>query len=288
MGAGIAVVAACVLTKVSYAQASEEVREAFINLHDDNKKLNCGTAVEWLYPRREQLKDDLVDELYRTDPQGAKAIMFLLLNTRSFKPDERFINTVMTNLGRSARSYVGSRMLFDRPPPSSGAIQTIWEYVDAHFDVFEPLLTQQVSITSDPWILWAIAWEFKSRGTLEQKIDLYTPEVMKKAAASLADDDVSYNASQAIRLFLILGDRSAPILKEAAKSHDTQARSFALATLDALKGNHRAFGYLNANVDLTHPLVSLPGAKDYRRTTSEPEWLRDETERYRYSDKPYP
>lgn len=279
-------VAVCILIKVTYAETSEEVRQAFINLHDDKKANNCGTAVDWLYPRREQLKDDLVDELYRTDSQGAEAIMFLLFNTHSFKPDERFINTVLANLGRNDRFYVARAMGFDRPSGGLEFIQTTWEYVDAHFDVFEPLLTQQISTTDDPWILWAMAWEFKSRGTLKQKIDLYTPEVMKRAAASLADDKIGYNASQAIRLFLILGDRSAPILKEAAKSRDAQAKSFALATLDALKGNRHAFGYLNTRVSLVDKLLSLPGAQDTYAEKGEPDWLPDESERYR--EKSYP
>lgn len=282
--AGLAAVTACFVTKTTFAQTSNEVRLAFVNLHDDTKKHNCGEAVAWLYSRRDQFKDDLVDELYRTDAQGATAIMYLLFNTRSFKPDERFINTVMASLGRSSRAYIGGGIAYDLPPREAGQARGTWEYVDAHFDTFEPLLTQQIGTTSDPWILWAIAWEFKSRNILEQKIDLFTLEVMKKAAANLVNDNIGWNASQTVRLFLVLGDRTVPILKEAAQSPDSQARNFARATLDALKGNRRAFGYLNSKVDLTQGLLTLPGAKDYQT----PEWLSDETEPYLFNDRPYP
>ncbi len=283
--ASVALVVLSLLKPSASAEPSDEVRRAFINLHDDMVKHNCGDALGWLYARREQLKDDLVDELYRTDAQGASAIMFLLLNVRSFKPDERFLNAVVSGLAENDRYSVPGRFLCDYPSAEPGRIGSTWAYVDAHFDIFEPRLTQLIGTTGDPWILWAIAWEYKSRKMLEQKIALFTPEVMRKAAANLADDNVGYNASQTVRLFLLLGDRTVPILKEAAQSSDAQARNVARATLDALKGSHRAFGYLNAHLNIVYQLLGLPGAQ---RPAEYPPWLNDETEPYAHNEKPYP
>jgi len=80
------------------AQSPEEVRRAFVDLHDDKVPHNCEHATDWLLKNREQLKDDLVDELYKTDWQGRDAIFHLLLNTSSFVPDDRFIRFFATTL----------------------------------------------------------------------------------------------------------------------------------------------------------------------------------------------
>jgi hypothetical protein len=264
------------------AQTEEAVRRAFANLHDDQTKHNCGDAIAWLYPRREEIKDALVDELYRTDAQGADAIMFILYNTRSFKPDDRFIRLIMRKLSPGEKQRMPNGW-FDLPlgPVGPGnkptEITRPWEYVDAHFDLFEPLLTNQISTTKDPWILWATAWLFKTHRVWETKVDLFTPEVLEVAAANLVNDDIGWNASAAVRLFLILGARSEPTLLRATRSSDSQARYFAKATLDALKGERRAFGYLGSKVNLSE--TPLPG-----RGVAEPEWLGDLIAYYRDRD----
>jgi hypothetical protein len=252
------------------AQTEKEMRRAFVDLRDDQKKNNCGDAIAWLYPRREELKDALVDELYRTDPQGVGAIMFILYNTKSFTPDERFIRLVMQYLspGSSRRMPKGWFDLPLDPPDPTGKRREItgpWEYIDAHFDVFEPLLTAQISTTKDSWFLWATAWLFKKRGIFETKVELFTPEVLGVAAANLAGDEVPWNASGAIRLFLILGERTEPTLRAALRSSDSQARYFSKATLDALKGEHRAFGYLGSKVNLSETV--------FGPRVLEPEWM---------------
>ena len=81
---------------------------------------------------------------------------------------------------------------------------------------------------------------------------LFIPRKSCSALRSISKDDQQpYNASQTIRLFLLLGSQSRPTLEATLNSPDQQARSFAKATIDALQGNHRAFGYLDARIDLT-------------------------------------
>jgi hypothetical protein len=282
----ISLIAATLLfsTLAGKAQTEKEVRRAFANLRDDRQRDNCGAAIAWLYPRREELKDALVDELYRTDPQGVGAIMFILYNTKSFTPDDRFIRLVMQKLpaGEKRRMPNGWFDLPLTPPGPDGLPSEIterWRYVDAHFEIFEPLLTAQIRTTKDSWLLWATAWLFKKRGIFETKVDLFTPEVLELAAANLADDGVRWNASATIRLFLILGDRSVPTLRHATRSSDSQTRYFALATLDALKGERQAFGYLSSKVDLLQAV--------FGRDVAEPEWLVEPTASY-MNRKAYP
>lgn len=252
------------------AQTETEIRRAFANLHDDHQKHNCGDAIDWLYPRREELKDALVDELYRTDPQGAASIMFILFNTKSFTPDDRFKRLVMQQRPvRESRGIPTER--FDVPltqhgPDGDGSkITGRWKYIDTHFDIFEPLLTAQIGTTKDSWILWATAWLFKQRGTFETKVDLFTPEVLDVAATNLANDEVRWNGSASIRFFLIMGERSVPTLRRAAESTDSQTRYFARATLDALKGNRQAFGYLASQINLNETL--------FGRYVMDPPWM---------------
>lgn len=259
------------------AEADREVRAALASLRSDHKKHNCGEGIELLYPRREELKDALVDELYRTDAQGQAAILFILYNTKSFTPDERFLRLVMQQLPADQKAAAhGSGCDLPITVRDDGELNEIvsrWEYVDAHFDLFEPLLTAQISTTKDSWMLWATAWLFKKRGIFETKMDLFTtPEVLGVAAANLARDNVNWNASGAIRLFLILGERSVPALRTATRSSDSQTKYLAKATLDALKGERRAFGYLGSKVNLSETLFG-PGVV-------EPEWMYEVVSEY--------
>lgn len=257
------------------AQSQKDVRRALASLRSDRLKHNCGEAIEMLYPRREELKDALVDELYRTDAQGRGAIMFILYNTKSFTPDDRFLRLVMQQLPADQKAEAHScgcdLPLTFRDDNELNEIVSRWKYVDEHFDLFEPLLTAQISTTKDSWMLWATAWLYKKRGILETKVDLFTP-VLGVAAANLANDKVSWNAAGAVRLFIMLGERSVPTLQAATRSRDSQSRYFAKATLDALKGEHRAFGYLGSKVDLSETL--------FGEQVVEPDWMPELVEKY--------
>lgn len=259
------------LPAAAMGQVDKEVQRAFAALRSDKVKHNCGEAISALFSRREELKDALVDELYRTDEQGRGALMFILYNTKSFTPDDRFLQLVMRILPADQKN-VSRRCGCDLPITvrDDGHLDQIvgrWQYVDTHFEQFEPLLTPLISTTKDSWMLWAIAWMYKKHGIFESKADLFTREVLGVATANLANDNVSWNAAAAVRLFLIFGDKSVPLLQAATRSRDAQARYFAKATLDALKGEHRAFGYLGSKVDLSETVV---GDK-----VIEPEWMGD-------------
>ena len=163
------------------AQSPEEVRRAFVDLHDDKVPHNCEHATDWLLKNREQLKDDLVDELYKTDWQGRDAIFHLLLNTSSFVPDDRFIRFFATTL------------------PERENEQETWQFINNHFDQFDPLLREQVSKMSnrshEMYSLWATAWLAKKRGIFDQYAPLFTPAVLTEVAKNLKDDQQRYNAS---------------------------------------------------------------------------------------------
>lgn len=130
------------------------------------------------------------------------------------------------------------------------------------------------------WCLWTNAWIMNKRGVLASHLGLYTPEVLARVAANLRNDEIELNASQAARLFLLLGDRSLPALRDAAKSKDAQQNNLARALLDAItKGDHRAFGYLNAKLSLDRtPFGPRP---------EEPEWIGPLVEKYLEREK-YP
>jgi hypothetical protein len=116
-------------------------------------------------------------------------------------------------------------------------------------------------------------------GVLASHLGLYTPEVLARVAANLRNDEVENNASQAARLFRLLGDRSLPVLREAAKSSDAQQSNFSRALLDAIaKKDRRALGYLNAKLSL-YRIPSGAGP--------EPEWIEPLTEKYLEREK-YP
>jgi len=248
--------------RLSLAQNPEDLRRAFMDIRDDKIPHNCEHAAAWLSKYREQLKDDLVAELYKTDAQGRDVILHVLYDTKSFVPDERFLRFLMARLPEK------DTFLSDD--------KENWKYINDHFDRFDRLLKDQIAKMgrkpNDMYVVWAIAWLAKKRGILEQYAALYTPNVLAKVATNLKDDQKDYNAGQAVRLFLLFGDQSLPTLREAIKSSDKQGSSLARATIDALGGKRQAFGYLNSQVYL----MRTPFGPEVK----EPDWLPEATEPY--------
>jgi hypothetical protein len=248
-----------VLPRSSPAQTREQVRRAFADLRDDKVPHNCTDATDWLFENRQQLKDDLLDELYKTDWQGRNSILHALVNTEGFVPDERFI-----------------RFDFDSFPERPTGEED-WKFVDQHFSEFEPLLKERIHKTGtgphDMFTLWAITWLAKKRGVLDQYLPLITPAVMNAAVANLRDDQEMFNASQAVRFFLLLGDRSLSTLREASKSSDKQTANLARATIDALAGKREPFGYFLTRVSIGWAL--------FGRGLPEPDWVEELGEKYR-------
>src|SRR6266705_6922413 len=138
-------------------------------------------------------------------------------------------------------------MIFKYPAhriPYSGAHWEAWSFIDAHFAQFEPYLKEEIARSKSSFFLWGVAWVAKVRGVFSEYAPLFTPEVLARAADNLSADDVPSNASQAVRIFLLLGEQSLPTLRELAAEGDSQEGNFARATIDALGRKRKAFGYL--------------------------------------------
>lgn len=269
-----------ITTGVTKGQSSSEVRQALRDIHDDRVPGNCVKASRFLFQHREALKEYLLDELYRTDKQGRDAILYVLFNTSSFVPDERFARLVITRLPEQD-SQVRNYSVFELGPNSgdlepihtSGAHWEAWPFMNKYFATFEPLLKSQIGKTNNVFVLWGTAWLLKKRGVLQDYSALFTSAVLDSAVANLRDDTQNYNASHAVRLFLLLGDQSLPTLRKAASSKDQQTRYLAKAIIDALtKGSHDAFGYLNSKVKLT----GVPFGEE----PLEPSWLSEASAKY--------
>jgi len=263
------------------APPAEELRYALGGIRDDKVPHNCSRAAEWLLKHREELKEDLLAELYRTDRQGRDAILHVLFNTDSFQPDERFIRFMFARMEEGDR-YVKSDSIFKSADLAwSGSHWEAWRYIDDHFELFEPYVKEAIGTSENPFVPWAAAWLAKQRGLMADYAPLFTPEVMRRAATNLGTDEHRYNASRAVRLFLLLGDQSLPVLRDAARNGDRQAKMLAQATIDALAGKRKAFGYLVSKVDITQVLFGPP--------VNEPQWIGDAAEPYvNDEEKAYP
>jgi len=269
-----------------FAQSSSEVRQAFIDLRQDKIRYNCSRATIWLMKNRAALRDQMLNELYRTsDPQERDALLLVLFRTDTFYPDERFARFLVQRL-REEDSRVPNFVLGlpegetgeDELPGHGGAHHVAWELIDKNYPLFEPLLKAEVGQTTDIWELWAIAWMFKKHNVLSANSGLFTRDVLNRAADALKNDAIGYNASQAMRLFLMLPKQSTPIVRAVANSSDAQQRYFAQAFLDAiLRGSKTAVGYLNAKLKLYSGV--LPNSDK-----PEPEWLGQATEPYLEKD----
>jgi hypothetical protein len=321
----------------SKAQTPAEVRQAFIDLRDDKVPHNCEDATDWLFKNRDQLKEDLVDELPKTDWQGRDSILDILCRTESFTPDARFIRVLMSTLrdnqvggdreraekwlserseqlkenlveelyktdwqGRNSilgilnqtKSFVPDELfigfVLDTLNHKNRNAEFLYQevmdadcrFISDHFAAFEPRLKDQLSHTTsapnDMLKLWIIVWLAKKQGVFEQYAPLITPPLYSAAATNLKDDKVSHNASEAVRFFLLMGDASLPVLEQVTKSSDRQAANLAKATIGALRGERSAFGFLVTRVDISAsafgPEVDTPA---WVQTAMEPYFRRE-------------
>jgi hypothetical protein len=240
-------------TGESRAQSASQVRQAFADIRTDKKEFNCALATEWLFKNREPLRDQLIAELYRTDRQGRDAILFILFNTKSFTPDERFLRLVIARLIEQD-SVVPNRSVGQRIEVSrgTGAHWDAWYFIDRHFDAFDALLTQQLKQTENVFFMWGLASLYQKRGLLAGRAAQFTNLVLGRATTSMRNDMVDSNASHAARLFLMLGERSLPTLNVvAAKSDDAQERNLAKALIDAITTRSvRGYGFMVAVIDI--------------------------------------
>lgn len=249
-----------------FAQNTSEVRRAFANIRSDDIPGNACVAFRWLDEHKEQLNDQLLTELYKTDRQGRDAILIVLYHTASFVPDQRFAQFLMFRLGEHDK-YVALHAL-----PGAAHIDA-WDFIEKNFGLFEPLLVNQIGPEGDLRTIWATAWLMKKKGIFSMNARLFTPAVLAKAVANLRNDEVEYNASWAARLFLLLGDQGLPALREGASSHDSQQKYLCRALIDAISaGSRRAFGYLSLRVDLWRVPNGTP--------IEYPAWLDDEMDYY--------
>ena len=266
-----------------FGQNQQQVRQAFVDLRDDNVPLNCTEATAWLYKNRESLRDQLLEEMYRTnDAQARTALLSVLLSTRSLNPDERFARFLMQRLRvEDARRYV-------EPPASDADVgsrgvaaqdDSAWVFVNDHYAVFEPLLKAEITRTDDMLELWTIAWLMKKRGVLSDDINLFSEEVLRKAGTNLKDDNKWCNAAQAARFFLIFPNQSLPILREFTQSADAQQRSLSRALIDAISnGNREAFGFISFKCCA---LNTVP----FGESVPEPKWLSEIVAKDQDADK---
>ena len=237
------------------AQTPAEVRAAFKNLHDDKVRDNCGEAAAWLMARRDTLKGALLTEVYQTDWQGREAIVWILLKTNGFVPDERFNQAIMKPAMLTLPPEHGSFPIGAYP----------WEFIEAHYEMYEPQLLNSINPAGKVRNIWVATWFLKKHNALAKHLDLYTPEVLDQVADGMKGDTFRFNASQAVRTFLILGPAGVPTLQKASKSTDPQTSSLARATLDAMKGNRDAFGFLDSRLWLT--------TTPYGPSAPAPDWL---------------
>ncbi len=273
------------LSAIAAAPTDAEINKKFQALHSDKIPHNCEQATVWLIEHADDVRDKALAQLYATDNRQTKdALLHVLFNTPSLKPDARFCRTVVTRLPEQNR-YVANHTIFNSDDIETDRISEdgvhweAWKYISNHFESFEPLLRAQVASTDNEWVVWGAAWLLKHLGILEQHRDWFTPAVLSKAAANLKNDRKDYNASQAVRLFFLLGEQSVPTLQEASKSSDAQARDLARASLDAFRGDHDALGFLNARLGLDEVL--------FGEQAESPEWLQEAMQPYLDNKKPY-
>lgn len=255
------------------AQSEAQVRLAFQNIRSDDIPRNATTACAWLYANRDNLTNQLLDELYRTDRQGRDVILAALMATKSFQPDARFCQLLVSRLTEQDKFVHASDLGFE-------VHWLEWSFIDKHYDQFKPLVIDSFQATDDMWFIWGTISLLQKRGELAATLPGFSPHVWDTMGKSLKDDDIPFNASQAVRSYFIIGKDSLPHLQPLLNSGDAQQHDLAAATIDAMGGSHRAYGYLGAilNIDAN---VFTGGLRP-------PDWMGEEVERWNPHSIPVP
>ena len=127
----------------------EQLAAAFQNIRSDDIPHNAETACAFLYAHRNELAPEFLDELYRTDRQGRDVILYALMRTKSYTPDARFCQTLVSRLNEEDH-YVQNTDLGLR----LGVHWAAWTYMDRRYDVFKPLLLANLQTTGDMFCIW--------------------------------------------------------------------------------------------------------------------------------------
>jgi hypothetical protein len=275
LAAWLAATMACSMAgypSVAFAVSQDELIVAFQNIRSDNVPHNAETACAWVYAHRDELTPELLDELYRTDRQGRDVILYALMRTKTYNPDARFCQTLVSRLNEEDR-FVGNGDLGLR----MGVHHFAWTYMDRRYELFKPLLLTNLQTTNDMFCIWGTVCLLQKHGDLPDAMPKFDPHVWDTAAISLAPDDIEGNAGQAIRFYLVIGTAALPHLQPLTTSKDFQTRNLSSATVDALGGNRKAYGYLAAHVCLDRDLFS-------QQLKGSPEWLGDEARNWTGDD----
>ena len=224
------------------AQTPEQISLAFRNVRSDDIPHNADAASDWIYAHRNPLKSELLDELYRTDRQGRDVILFALMNVKGFDPDERFRRLLVSRLNEEDHFVRNSDLhLFVH--------WYAWRFINAHYGAFKALILENLQGTNDMLCIWQTARQLQRQADFIAAWPTFPPpHVWETAALSLRNDEIGFNASQAIRFYLMVGKGAIPHLRQVTTRDDAQARDYASATIDAIGGSRNAYGYLGSEI----------------------------------------
>ena len=233
------------------AQQTDQVRIAFQNIRSDDVPNNACHSANWLLTYREQLKILMLDELYRTDRQGQAAIVGILLNTKSFRPDNRFLALLM-------------RYVNHAQDPFGKVHDVLWNFLDKHYAGARSYLAANLQRSGDMNVIWNTVSLFSLHNDLALALQTIDKHTFQVACKNLEDDNVPGNAGESASFFLMIGEPALPYLGTLTGQQDVQARDFALALVDAIHGSRKAYGYLGSQVILKRGVL---GGQDA------PEWI---------------
>jgi hypothetical protein len=245
----------------SSGQTQEQIRVAFRNIRSDDIPHNADGAAEWIYVHRNELTSELLDELYRTDRQGRDVILYALMKTKRFSPDARVCRLMVSRLNEED-NFVANSDLHLRLHWKT------WTYIDARYQQFRTLIRDNLQTTDNMWTVWTTLYLLQKKGELEAIVPQLSPHVWQVIGKAMRSDDEDFNAGQAVRVCLMIGKPSLPYLREIAKSKDPQARELAQATINAMGGSRKAYGFLGATVCVDRNL--------FEESTGSPEWMHEE------------
>lgn len=218
------------------------------DLQDDDRHWNCARAMQCLYENRDSLARELRSSIPSLDWQGQLAIASILCECDSFEPDDDFLRLIVDQIrgGTTLNIDAYYKTRYD-------LVLYLQEYGEEHPEKVTTLLEPEIG-KGDLQFLWMVTYVLDAIGTLGETMDCFTPQLLESVTSNLRDDDVPYNATFAIRLCLMLGDKILPYLVAEAERGDLQSRRLSRPLTRAIEeGDKKA---LEGTIRFSCPLES--------------------------------
>jgi hypothetical protein len=213
----------------------ETITAAIAALGKDKVSWNFAIAFNYLMKNRQAALPFLIAALPNKDGQREHGILRVLVGEPSFQPTRDQLDLFYTHI--VSRVWQDDDYLIGQPTKSLR--YDFIPYLVEQANAYKPALSSHLN-SEDAFTMWVTTFILSQANVLDEFRQQIETKTLARLAENLRNDKRSYNATYAVRTFLILGAQGVPILKKSSTSRDVQERELSkrllayMQTRDAL------------------------------------------------------